>query len=149
YDFLANTGRQNLPAHPLGPGEGPRDFRHDGGEIIFNLPNGLQGYLLVDGRGNRIDRAPLEIVQDARQKGAAVVNGISCMGCHVRGVRDKDDEVRASVLKNTAFPREEADTILALYPPKEEMDRLLREDAARFAAAVEKTGGRLTATDPI
>ena len=39
YDFAGNVGRQNIFAYPL-------DFRHDGGEIIFNLPNGLQAYYL-------------------------------------------------------------------------------------------------------
>ena len=39
YDFAGNVGTQNIFAHPL-------DFTHDGGEIIFNLPNGLQAYYL-------------------------------------------------------------------------------------------------------
>ena len=39
YDFAGNVGTQNIFTHPL-------DFTHDGGEIIFNLPNGLQGYYL-------------------------------------------------------------------------------------------------------
>src|SRR5207253_5097359 len=45
YDFAGNAGVQNLFANPLGPGDGETAFRHDGGEIIFNLPNGLQAYL--------------------------------------------------------------------------------------------------------
>ena len=39
YDFAGNVGAQNIFTHPL-------DFIHDGGEIIFNLPNGLQAYYL-------------------------------------------------------------------------------------------------------
>ncbi len=39
YDFAGNVGAQNIFTHPL-------DFTHDGGEIIFNLPNGLQAYYL-------------------------------------------------------------------------------------------------------
>ena len=58
YDFADNTGRRNLFDHPLGPAAGGGSFAPDGGEIIFNLPNGLQGYMLVDGSGRRIDRAP-------------------------------------------------------------------------------------------
>ena len=30
------------------PGDDARFFEKDGGEIIFNLPNGLQGYMLTD-----------------------------------------------------------------------------------------------------
>ena len=55
YDFATNAGKQNIFTHPL-------TFTPSGGEIIFNLPNGLQGYLLVDGRGSRIDDAPIAIV---------------------------------------------------------------------------------------
>jgi hypothetical protein len=56
YDFASNTGRQNLFAHPLGPGDAAGDFRPDGGEIIFNLPNGLQGYFLTTSADTRLDK---------------------------------------------------------------------------------------------
>ena len=38
YDFAGSVGTQNIFTHPL-------SFTHDGGEAIFNLPNGLQGVL--------------------------------------------------------------------------------------------------------
>ena len=50
YDFAGNVGAQNISTHPL-------SFTHDGGEIIFNLPNGLQAYLIVAKTGARIDSA--------------------------------------------------------------------------------------------
>ena len=67
YDFGGNVGRQNLFEHPLGPGTADAEFKHDGGEIIFTLPNGLQGYLLVDGQGKRIDKGPTTIVSDPKR----------------------------------------------------------------------------------
>ncbi len=143
YDFASSSGRQNLFEHPLGPA-GPDAFEHNGGEIIFSLPNGLQGYMLVDGKGNRIDKGPTSIVSDPKQADRAVVNGLSCMSCHSRGMIEKSDQVRPSVIKNPkAFDKKEADTILALYPEKKELDRLLQEDAERFARAVASTGGRV------
>ena len=39
YDFAGSVGTQNILTHPL-------NFTHDGGEAIFNLPNGLQGYTI-------------------------------------------------------------------------------------------------------
>ena len=45
YDFAGSVGTQNIFTHPL-------NFIHDGGEIIFNLPNGLQAYYLSDAGGN-------------------------------------------------------------------------------------------------
>ena len=76
---------KNLFAHPLGP-KGENAFEHDGGEIIFNLPNGLQAYLLVGSQGQRIDKGRPAIVSDPVQKDRAVVNGLSCMSCHVAGM---------------------------------------------------------------
>ena len=96
YDFGGNDGRKNLFAHPLGP-KGENAFEHDGGEIIFNLPNGLQAYLLVDSQGQRIDKGPPAIVSDPVQKDRAVVNGLSCMSCHLAGMARKQDEVREYV----------------------------------------------------
>ena len=57
-DFKSNDNLGNLFRLPLGPqfADNPfpqQAFKHDGGEIIFNLPNGLQGYLLVNGKDAR------------------------------------------------------------------------------------------------
>jgi tetratricopeptide (TPR) repeat protein len=150
YDFLNNVGRRNLFAHPLGPGGGAGDFRHDGGEIIFNLPNGLQGYLLVDGRGRRIDKGPTEVVSDPRRPDRAVENGLSCMSCHARGLIEKADQVRGHVRRNArAFARPDVGSVLALYPPADTFTALLREDARRFQDAVARTGAPLSATEPV
>ena len=34
-------------------------FKHDGSEVIFNLPNGLQAYLVTDAEGDRVDAPPI------------------------------------------------------------------------------------------
>jgi mono/diheme cytochrome c family protein len=151
YDFAANTGAQNLFERPLGPGLDDRSFRHVGGEIIFNLPNGLQGYLLVDGKGQRLDRAPTDIVSDPRRPDRAVENGLSCMGCHSRGINPKADQIRAHVLANPkAFPnKNEVDTILALYPSADRLDALMQQDRERFSKAAAATGAKVGATEPI
>jgi mono/diheme cytochrome c family protein len=139
YDFDGNTGRKDLHQHPLGPGQGDEHFEHAGGEIIFNLPNGLQGYMLADGAGHQLDKGPTSIVSDPKRPDRAVTNGVSCMSCHFRGVIVKQDTIRAHVETNRAsFPN--ADDILALYPPQENLDRLFAEDADRFKAAVEQVG---------
>jgi tetratricopeptide (TPR) repeat protein/mono/diheme cytochrome c family protein len=150
YDFGNNTGKSNLFAHPLGPGDDDHSFIQDGGEIIFSLPNGLQAYILIDALGQRIDKGPTAIVSDPRRPDRAVENGLSCIACHARGIIEKLDQVRDHVVKNpSAFPRGTAETILALYPPKETMTALMRADAKRFQEAVAKTGAPLSATEPI
>lgn len=150
YDFGSSNGLQSLFDRPLGPAAAlperwhARAFAHDGGEIIFNLPNGLQGYLLVDSEGNRIDKGPTSIVTDPKQPDRAVVNGISCMSCHYAGIIVKDDEVRANVLQHAAaFP--ERDVVYAIYPSADTMRAAMEEDRQRFQQAVEALGSRITA----
>ena len=59
YDFGQSEGRGNLFKFPLGPTFATNNFsehafKHDGGEMIFNLPNGLQGYYLSEADGKRL-----------------------------------------------------------------------------------------------
>jgi tetratricopeptide (TPR) repeat protein len=150
YDFAGNVGRQNLFAHPLGPGDDDRAFRADGGEIIFTLPNGLHAYFLADGRGRRLDKGPVAIVSDPRRPDRAVQNGLSCMSCHARGLIDKQDQVRGHVQKNPgAFAPGTRDTVLALHPPHERFAVLIREDSRRFREAVARTGAPLSLSEPV
>lgn len=78
------------------------------------------------------------------------------MSCHNQGTIDKDDEVRKHVVANQqSYSKDEAETILAIYPPNKRLKEVLKEDADRFAKAVEKTGGkldqsgRIVGTDPV
>ena len=80
YDFAGSAGTQHVFTHPL-------SFTHDGGEIIFNLPNGLQAYYLVDAGGNRLDAAPIDIVRNPAASDPTVRNGLSCIGCHTEGMK--------------------------------------------------------------
>ena len=138
YDFGGNTGPQNLFEHPLGP-DGDDPFKHDGGELIFTLPNGLQGYMLVDDQGRRIDKGPIEIVSDPKRPDKSVTNGVSCMSCHYTGVIPKADEIGPAVRANLkAF--ENAEDILALYPEGDKLSQLYEQDAKRFSAAMKKIG---------
>ncbi len=136
--------RRNLFAYPLGPSFGENSFQHAAGEIIFNLPNGLHGYMLVNANNVRQDKGATAIVSDPKRPDRAVEAGISCMACHARGINFKDDQIRAHVAKNRkAFSRKDAELIRALYVPKDKMRSLMEEDAERFRKAVEKTGNRV------
>lgn len=149
YDFAGNADRKNIFANPLGPGDGEAEFEHDGGEIIFALPNGLNGYMLTDGRGVRIDKGPTEIVRDNKQSDGAVVNGISCMSCHNRGLIEKADQVRDVVARSKSFAKDVVETVKVLYPPREKFEELLHGDLDRFARAVKETGAALSKTEPV
>jgi mono/diheme cytochrome c family protein len=150
YDFGKNVGQQNLFAYPLGPGSAKNEFRHDGGELIFSLPNGLQGYMLTNAEGKRINKGPTEIVSDPKRPDRAVENGLSCMSCHVKGILPKDDQIRDHAEKNPAsFSDKEIASIRAMYPPKHRFQSLVKDDSSRFRKAVEETGGQVGTTEPI
>ncbi len=133
YDFAGNVGSQNIFTHPL-------DFTHDGGEIIFNLPNGLQAYLLVDAKGNRLNDAPINIVSNPVASDPTVKNGLSCIGCHTQGMKTFKDSVRAAIEQDDNPPYNKAHA-LRLYPEQSVLDDLLQKDTERFQQALEKIGG--------
>src|SRR5262249_1223758 len=98
----------------------------------------------------RIDEGPTKIVSVKNKPDPTVINGISCMFCHARGVIDKADQVRDHAAKNPgAFTEDDARTIRMLYPPAKEFAELLHKDAERFKKAVEATGGKLGATESV
>ena len=113
-----------LPARPARPGNQAKHpypdqaFKHDGGEIIFNLPNGLQGYLLVNGKDERIDDGPIDVVNDDQRTSGTpeIVNGVSCMACHVHGMMPKFKDY----LRDHSAVFGEAETkVRQLYPAQE------------------------------
>ena len=122
--------RRNLFAYPLGPGFSGNTFQHAAGEAIFNLPNGLQGYLLVNANDVRQNKGNNAIVSDPKRPDRAVEAGVSCISCHAGGINPKDDQIRDHVAKNAkSFPRKDVDLIRTLYAPKEKMRALMDEDS--------------------
>ncbi|MEZ6053308.1 MAG: SUMF1/EgtB/PvdO family nonheme iron enzyme [Planctomycetaceae bacterium] len=149
YDFAGNAAQKNLFAHPLGP-KGENAFEHDGGEMIFNLPNGMQAYYLADAKGTKLDKGPVTIVSDPQRPDRSVINGLSCMSCHTAGMIPKTDQIRASVEKNPgAFDDEEREQILTLYPKLGVLDRLMDQDKDRFLRALQQAGVSSSKKDPI
>jgi mono/diheme cytochrome c family protein len=149
YDFAGTKTRQNLLEFPLGPKgvfgssysyADDFAFEHDGGETIFSLPNGFQAYYLNKADGTSLEKGPTEIVRDLARTDLAVTNGISCMGCHDQGMKNAADEVRNHVADNRLLPVEAREAVKALYPPKEEMDKIIESDRKRFLDALERAG---------
>ena len=141
YDFAGSVGTQNIFTHPL-------SFTHDGGEGIFNLPNGLQAYYVTNASGFRLDDAPINIVSNPAASDPTVRNGLSCFGCHTEGMKTFEDEVRAVIESNTAPAYDKAQA-LRLYVEQSEMDALLQEDTDRYKEALEATGGEFDGIEPI
>jgi mono/diheme cytochrome c family protein len=142
YDFSSSTGKQNIFQNPLG-------FEPAGGEIVFNLPNGMQGYMLVNGKGDRINNGPIEIVNNKTNPTDPIVrNGLTCMTCHTRGLKAFTDQVREVAVK-TPNPDYDRNKCLALYGPKSAMETLFIEDLKRYADATQETDNEIGDTEPI
>lgn len=127
YDFASSTGQGNLFSHPL-------DFAEDGGEMIWNLPNGLQAYMISDAQGTRIDDAPTAVVTDNNRPDRTVTNGLSCFGCHgAVGIIKKDDQLRPHVEQNEAsFDVKTVERVKALHPTREEFSTLQDSDITHW-----------------
>lgn len=137
YDFTGNEQQRSVLSNPI-----DIHLAADGGEVIFNLPNGLQAYMLANRCGERIDKAPTAIVTDENQLDFAVVNGLSCMGCHSEGMKLIDDEVRPWVLGEGAslFDDQDVKTVLDLYPEHDNFRMYQTLDSQRFLTAQDQAG---------
>ena len=145
YDFLPRRAKGDLVRFPLGPvfkgNAYPKQaFEHDGGEVIWSLPNGMQAFMLADGKGGRIDSGPIDVVFDRAGilGGPQIVNGISCMYCHREGmISNFRDEIRGA----DAVAGDARKKVLEIYPTHEEMQKLVRSDSEVFLRASEKIFG--------
>lgn len=128
YDFSTNVDIKNVFSHPL-------DFQEDGGEMIFNLDNGLQGYFIANAAGVRLDKAPSNVVQDPASRDGAVEAGLSCMNCHqVDGQLPKNDEIRDFQL-NAGVNAQQIERVLAVYVPHPTLQSAFDADQNRYRTA--------------
>lgn len=136
FDYRTSKGPDNVFLDPV-------NLHPAGGEFIFGLPNGLQGYFVANGKGARVDAAPTDIVTDKFASDQTVRNGLACMRCHDRGMKEFADTVRGAALRLPDQSSLDKRTILALYPEAKEMDPLVQQDRERFEAAVKNLLGKV------
>jgi serine/threonine-protein kinase len=155
YDFARLDQIENIFANPIGPqaASPTRAFQHDGGEIIFQLPNGMLAYRLINAAGDILDKGPTSIVKqnDApSQFLSAIVNGVSCMNCHSSGLLYKKDEIRAFAQANvTAFTQAEMEKILNLYPEEKTFKDAMDKDNVLYFNSLKALGIDPKTPDPV
>ena len=133
YDFQNNLNNRNVFANPL-------DFQADGADIIFHLDNGLQGYFIVNGAGQRLDKAPNNLIRDPKSRDGAAETGLSCMSCHMsNGVLPKVDEIRNFQL-TAGVNAQEIEDVLAIYVPEDQMQDAFDDDKERYRQALSALG---------
>lgn len=141
-DYASSKGTENIfidPIHLVGTG----------GEMIFNLPNGLQAYYVADSAGGRLDFAPTSIVTDRLAEDKTVRNGLSCIRCHDRGMKAFQDDVRPAIELISGSGQIDKRSALELYPARKEMDELIQADEDRFLTSIEKLLGHPHEDEPL
>jgi hypothetical protein len=100
-DTNTNTGQSSVQKALAGT------LERAGGEFIFSLPNGMHGYFICDGNGNRVAEVPTDIAEDNNSATqAVVVLGWKCVKCHGpnSGINGFDDVIRPQIIgKSTAL----------------------------------------------
>jgi hypothetical protein len=149
WDFDSDIGTSDVLANPLGPKARDRQrfvhtFENAGGEVIYSLPNGLQGYMVVNAAGNRLDAVPINIARDPHRRDSVVRNGLSCFGCHsspgLLKPRLLDETPLYSDTHIADFLGRELDEIDVSYPRVLRPD-VLTADSQRFRAISESVPG--------
>lgn len=145
YDFAGDDGRQSLTLHPDGPegmshtASGTEAFEHDGGEMIFSLPNGLQGYYLSTNKGDRLLVGPASIVSFRTKpigKGVEIENARSCFDCHANGMIAKQDQLRDVLRSTQRYSRDEMGALLDMYVENETLSEIYKTDSQAFLTAL-------------
>ena len=149
YDFAEDVGRQSLVLHPDGPPElartysGTEPFEHDGGEMIFSLPNGLQGFYLSTAAGDRLTTGPTSIVSFRKRqigKGVEIVNARSCFDCHANGIISKSDQTRDQIIAARRYDRETTERLLEMYVDNDTLSGIYQRDRDAYLAALSDLG---------
>ncbi len=142
YDFLTSIKQNDLLKNLL-------QKKRDAGEIIWSLPNGLQGYGLINAQANIIEFADPRIAIDNRTllRDKVVWTGFKCIFCHAEGIIPVADEVRLSSRPTLGFlvhDKKEQERVADLYFG-EEINWLVFADQQNYAAAVQGLTGKAPA----
>jgi hypothetical protein len=142
---------------------GESGVQQSASEVIWNLPNGLQGYAIYGGLNQRRVDAFSFIVRDPRRlrkASDAAINGTgfgqdlrltvggSCMGCHIDGMNRASNDLRDrldngvlthSWVNDAAVVAE----VRELYPPSSVLHPRIEDDRRPFFDAMAKIRGEM------
>ena len=142
FDFKSSVGPENIFKDPV-------TLHQNAGELIFNLPNHLQGYFVVNDKGVRLDAADTAIVTDALARDQTVRPGLSCMRCHDTGMKGFTDAVLPAIQGLHVNPGFDVRTAVGLYKDQKQLTAGLKRDTDRFTAAMQALLGKPQTTEPL
>jgi hypothetical protein len=119
------------------------DVKFDAGELIANLPNGAQAYLLIDGKGKRIEAADGKAAIDSTDaKDRRVRNPGSCVCCHGQGVNRPENLVEQFLQDGLDIKFRENRKAREVRSFFLNWDRKLKSDQDGYQEFVKRTCGR-------
>lgn len=145
YDYKESTAKRNALRFldkDIDPADG------DAAESYGVLPNGLFAFFLADGAGVRQDTAPDFIASDGRANGTdrRVHVGMSCVRCHVEGIRPINDWMRQVYRSPVALAAVDKDQFVRfrqLY--LSDLARWVRRDSEDYAETLARLTGQTAA----
>lgn len=113
----------------------PNKAKFDAQELIVGVPKWygghsgvLQAYFLANGKGDRQEKAPADIVVDhTNLRGVEIRNSASCIACHVEGIRPPSSDEFRNYLDAGA-------RVFADKKTQGDIDRYLGSDVAKEVA---------------
>ena len=115
--------------------------------IMFNLPNGLFAFAVMDAAGNRQGSA--ELLLDTNRADFTGTVLTSCTNCHASGLIPATDELRPAVLGNPDLFTAEEVAAYSSGPDEVERATLFETDTQRYLDALEGAGVASEGGDPI
>jgi serine/threonine-protein kinase len=141
FDFDGGNGNGEINLANESIFQDPLGFAFAGGEAIFSLPNGMQGYYVAAADGTRLAEAPVGVVIDPAQNNGVVTNGASCHSCHNAGLIDFRDTVKPYVIENKIdYDNETFEDVLEQYPDPADFLAQMNRDSEMHIAATEDSG---------
>lgn len=135
HDFEPDSAFAGVYEDPLGSGS-------DQKQVVYNLPNDMQGYFIANSQGDRVLTVPPSVDINPAENGGILSVGVSCTACHNGGLVPFQDQVREYVGQrlDTRFDAETVQRVEEIYPPRRELNRIVEQDSLRFLEALEATG---------
>jgi hypothetical protein len=156
YDFV-ELNKNNDPIENLDRGIRDAEHNHDASELIVGIPKAsattgqtgaLQAYLLANGAGEVQVKAPTNIVVDStRIRGVEIRNAVSCIACHLEGLRPLKQNGLKSYLQSgaAAFAKHDVQADIERFHLTG-LDKYIERANEDYEAAVKMVNG-LTAAD--
>jgi len=143
--------------------EADKVFNFHGFEYQFMRPNGLQGFATVAGNAFIMDtKIPNQVAlnnpqavlaRDEETQAQIVIQPLSCLSCHSRGLIPKDDKIREYVTQNAGtnkmFSMPQLEKVKRIYPEIPAFRERLQKDNETITKAIESTGAKVIDQEPI